>query len=268
MGLPHDSKAYLRSNTPDIEPSRSNSYTNSHYPQDYTPSLPRRRSAPSPSRSPWTPSAKMSNPTDSAVTRGSNFPPAGIAVGMLELLVYYPNHFNVAGVVERATREGWSAPLMSRVQLWARGACTKQHYERRNETVRQQISVAFRQSGTTMTAFRASLAGRPFDNTDGPQFSSLYDVSNIVPGPLASGPPFLHQLLNGVVNHPTGADAGQLTKALLFAQSQGNAYLSGLTTDDLPAIIAQQNLRSPNDAGTPDWDKRARERAEILVPKP
>ncbi|KAF2207831.1 hypothetical protein CERZMDRAFT_102099 [Cercospora zeae-maydis SCOH1-5] len=210
----------------------------------------------------------MPNPTDSAVTRGSNFPPAGIPVGMLELLVYYPNHFNVVEVVERAAREGWSAPLMSRVQLWARGMCTKQHYERRNDTMRQQISAAFRQSGTTMTAFRASPAGRPFNGTDGPQFSRLYEVGNIDLGASATGAPFLHQLLNGVVNFPTGADAGQLTKALRFAQSQGNAYLSRMTTDDLPAIIAQQNLRSPNDAATPNWDKAAHQRAEILVPKP
>ncbi|GIZ36767.1 hypothetical protein CKM354_000023400 [Cercospora kikuchii] len=208
------------------------------------------------------------NPTDSGVPKGASLPPAGNPVGILELLVFYPNHFQVIELAQRASREGWSPPMMARVQLWARDGNFSAIHGRRNDTLRQQFSAAFSAQGTTMTAYKSSAGGRPFDQTDGPNFVQLYEVANVTLGSHASGPPSLHQLTNGVVNFPVGQDAGVLTQALQWAQAQGNAALTTYTTDDLPAIIAAQGFTNPADALTPDWDKTALARALLNVPPP
>lgn len=165
--------------------------------------------------------------------------------------------------------------------------------QRREWSVRQQIrtnGIAYYDDEDW--SLRERLASTHSDSYEfdrrppGGQYIDLYDISNdsgiwdqsvggswapngdldvIVPGT-----PLL-ELVQGVIHHPTGRDAGQLTQALQWAMhpSRPPFYLQNTTIDELPNIIAAQNFRPPWEArNTARWDQEALERLNENVPDP
>ena len=86
--------------------------------------------------------------------------------------------------------------------------------------------------------------------------TATYSMSNI--------PATLDDLANGVVNHPTGEDAGILTQVIQWALANGQA--ANYTTDDVQMIADQQGFTLPAEARNFHWDVKALLRSNIPDP--
>jgi hypothetical protein len=162
---------------------------------------------------------------------------------------------------------------VAKAQLFARGPIDKAAVLRRDNALRHQFSKAGkdRSGDRHWTKVASGHRENPFAVPDHGDCLPLYDVSGWVrpAGPRPSGPPNLVQLVTGVVNWPTGRDAGPVTRALLWAKTQGPVFLRTKTSEDIPDIIAEQGFEPPRQAReTARWDVEGRFRLNIGVARP
>ncbi|KAM3418584.1 hypothetical protein BST61_g4560 [Cercospora zeina] len=93
-------------------------------------------------------------------------------------------------------------------------------------------------------------------------FESNNNVDQFNPRSHAYAPPFPNEFPNGVGQFPSDNDRGA------WRQAQGQRYLSTQTTNELAAMLAQNNLRGPSRTGTPNWDQVAEFRNRFARPAP
>lgn len=201
-------------------------------------------------------------------------------IGIMEFFTFLPNHTQWPTWLLRAYRNGWSTGAIAKAQLHARGALTRAEWTRRSNALRHQIRTAVRNKYGKTTASAMSQSGhahfQPFAQHSSGNNLDHYDVrvpvddtGDVYEPPRGQNtlpvPATLQDLVNGVVNWPTGADAGQLTQALRYAQANG---LLNQTTRDLPNIVLAQNFAPVAEASRTDWDLSAVERLNNAVAYP
>ncbi|EME85851.1 uncharacterized protein MYCFIDRAFT_82430 [Pseudocercospora fijiensis CIRAD86] len=204
-----------------------------------------------------------------------------IPMGAREILTFFPNHTQWFDVMKRLMRNHFSTEEIARAQLHARGTLTKDNRDRRDQALRHQVSTggktAYADDDWTKKRWEASSHpdSRPYTEafiTSTAPFTNIYDVTGLRPNDptrRVASAPALRDVIQSVVNWPTGEDAGPLTQALLWARRQGQTYLATHTLDDIPAIITTQGFTYPTDAtNSRAWDARARKRLNQTVPKP
>lgn len=204
-----------------------------------------------------------------------------MVIGAQELLTFFPHHTKWPTVLFRLYRHGWSTGSIAKLQLHARGNLDNAEYHRRQATLRHQLRTATINKyghGSIPSEMRQQGHAdfQPFSQHPSGNNVDLYDVRNpMEPSGDVYGPPRgqntlteparLRDVINGVVNWPTGQDAGQLTQALRYAQANG---LLQQTTRDLPGIVLQQGFVVQTDANTTQYDLRAVERLNNAVASP
>lgn len=198
-----------------------------------------------------------------------------------ELLTFFPHHTKWPTVIFRLYRNGWSTGAMAKLQLHARNLLDSAQYERRQQALRHQMrTAAINKYGPGSKMQELKQQGhvdlQPFSPHSSGNDVDLYDVRNpIEPSGDTYSPPRgqntlpeparLIDVINGVINWPTGQDAGQLTQALRYAQANG---LLQQTTRDLPGIVLQQGFVVQTQANTTQYDLRAVERLNNAVAAP
>lgn len=198
-----------------------------------------------------------------------------------EFLTFFPHHTKWPTVLFRLYRHGWSTGSIAKLQLHARGNLDNAEYQRRQATLRHQLRTATINKyghGSIPSEMRQQGHAhfQPFSQHSSGNNVDLYDVRNpMEPSGDMYEPPRgqntlteparLQDVINGVVNWPTGQDAGQLTQALRYAQANG---LLQQTTRDLPGIVLQQGFAVQTDANTTQYDLRAVERLNNAVAAP
>lgn len=167
--------------------------------------------------------------------------------------------------------------------MHARGTLTKESLTRRWDAIRQQIStggkIHYDDDEWKYTTWKASISDG--GHSDGQKFSGpertgsyidLYDPALGEPDVwepphgTASKDATLAQLVDGVINHPQGQDAGALTHLLQYGIAQGEPWLKAHTVSQLTQLIEQLGLGWPTEATTTDsWDQEVLRR---LPPNP
>ncbi|KAK4505944.1 hypothetical protein PRZ48_003909 [Zasmidium cellare] len=204
-----------------------------------------------------------------------------MVITAVEFLTFFPHHTQWPTILFRLYRNGWSTGSMAKLILYARGLLDHAELNRRSGALRHQLRTAtIKKYGEGSLPAEMRRNGHPdfvpFSAHSSGNNVDLYDVRlpiepngdryepSRAQGTLPQ-PARLQMLVNGVVNWPTGQDAGQLTQALRYAQANG---LLHLTTRDLPALVLQRGFNVQTDASTTDYDLRGLERLNNSVANP
>ncbi|KAF2160883.1 hypothetical protein M409DRAFT_28763 [Zasmidium cellare ATCC 36951] len=204
-----------------------------------------------------------------------------MVITAVEFLTFFPHHTQWPTVLFRLYRNGWSTGSMAKSMLHARGNLDRAEWDRRQAALRHQLRTAtINRYGTGSVPSDMRRNGhvdlQPFSQHSSGNNVDLYDVRNpIEPSGDVYEPPrgkntlndpaTLQNVINGIVNWPTGQDAGQLTQALQYAQANG---LLHQTTRDLPNLVLQQGFVVKTDANTMQYDLRGVERLNNAVANP
>ncbi|EME40091.1 hypothetical protein DOTSEDRAFT_28011 [Dothistroma septosporum NZE10] len=219
-----------------------------------------------------------------------NKPLPNCPIGIIELLVYFPHHTKYAENMMRLYRAGWRSAVMGQVQLHARDSLDKKELDKRNSSFRHQILTAGKKTfndqafGPSKPTYRNRRELQPACLLDyclviSSTYNPCYEGVTLSDGTLGDANPFfvntsahsmshmpatLDDLANGVVNHPTGEDAGILTQVIQWALTNGQA--ANYNTDDVQTIADQQGFVSPAEGRTFHWDVKALLRSNIPDP--
>ena len=175
-------------------------------------------------------------------------------MGARELLTLFPHHTQWPEAGLRLLRNTWTNRDIALAQLHGCGQVSVANCDKREATLRKQ-------SGKNGDAFFQLVPGtfdrKTFANLMTPV--AVYDATPYQPRRdiNISNPSTLVEIARGVLNWPSGQDAGAVTQAIQWAVANNQV---NLTTADIPQMVAQLGFVKPNDANTIDWDQRARTR--------
>ncbi|KAK4497325.1 hypothetical protein PRZ48_011775 [Zasmidium cellare] len=151
---------------------------------------------------------------------------------------------------------------MAKAQLHARGTLTADEVYRRKAALRHAIITAgrtyFGDPNFTQGGYANDPRLQPINQAAYPNGDCIdhYNGTEITTALEDVGSaPTLQQVANGVVNHPTGNDAGVLTQVIEWARAAGK--LSDYTTDDVPMLAEQLAgtwVNEPAIVHAPNWD--------------
>ncbi|KAF2169737.1 hypothetical protein M409DRAFT_52244 [Zasmidium cellare ATCC 36951] len=185
-----------------------------------------------------------------------------VALSAVEILTYFPLHLAWPAITVRLLQAGFRGPDMAKAQLHARGRLTRAEFERRKAALRHGILTAgksfFADTNFTQTGYAndprlqaivqaAYPHGDCIAHYNGAEITTTIDERNLAPN--------LQQVANGVINHPTGNDAGVLTQVIQWAAAAGQ--LANYTTDDVPMLAEQLAgtwVNEPAAVHGPNWD--------------
>ncbi|KAF7197951.1 hypothetical protein HII31_00665 [Pseudocercospora fuligena] len=220
--------------------------------------------------------------------RSAKTPLPQIVLGARELCTYFPHHARWPRYLLRLLRNDWRYKDIAKAQLYARAELTKDNLKSRDDAIRQQSltngHIYYNDNSWTMQDWFRDHHADSAPYPAGANYPHVYTpgLDQAAWGPasqntwtLAAGNVSTTQLTflemwQGVVNHPTGQDAGVLTQILHWASQQGDFYMSTHTVTDIPNIVAanQNRFVLPQEATRPDWDQRALQRLRANVPDP
>ncbi|KJX97441.1 hypothetical protein TI39_contig490g00002 [Zymoseptoria brevis] len=224
---------------------------------------------------------------ESAVPRGHPLPP--VPMSTRELAAYFPHHATYPEIMFRYHRNGWNLAQIAKAQLIARDAYDQDTFTKRAQSMRQQIGTAGNEKygihnfSASDVQWRGHPDFQPFTNQGSAAANqALYDISRANPPvlPPSSVRPLhaatLAQVANGVVEHPSGEDAGMFTAVIRWALYHGVA--DQYTTDDVMSIVnnpvnhcappsapSQRLNVLPAGASTHRWDQDCRDRVQAIA---
>ncbi|CZT19621.1 uncharacterized protein RCC_05472 [Ramularia collo-cygni] len=205
----------------------------------------------------------------------SNWPLPDVPMSAVELAVFYPHHSMWPEYLLRFFRNGWTMALVAKAQLWARGALQREEYTKRSNALRKAKKTAGDNKYGVTNFVRISTHSYPpispniSQDSSNPPFSGYAELKPFVAlnqgqqltsaqsqqqaqayNPTQCTTPFtppanitlstthptLRMVQNGIVNFPTGDDAGRFTKVILWAKE--NHTLDLYTTAHVASIAA------------------------------
>ncbi|KAH9808627.1 hypothetical protein Tdes44962_MAKER06283 [Teratosphaeria destructans] len=188
-------------------------------------------------------------------------------LGVMERAAYFPNHSGWGEPIMREMRNGWDYQHIAAAELHAHGMLNVANLKKREAAMRQR-AIKGAEEFFGIPKFEPA---KKLKSGDARMAAvTNYDASNYrAPGKFARNnwplfSPTLMQLAAGVVNPPTGQDAGIVTQAINHAVATNN---NTWTVDDVPRIAHAQNFAWPAEANGTQWDQLARQRLRAAIPR-
>ncbi|PVH97385.1 hypothetical protein DM02DRAFT_631179 [Periconia macrospinosa] len=128
-------------------------------------------------------------------------------VTAVELLTYFPKHTIWYGVADRLYRAGWTGDPIVKFVNWSRAYQTHEYISRPIVNYHQNNAQTWFASHPNVP--RTAKPSEMTDRTGGKKNIEAHDY-------------YLVDLAEGVHQHPTGSDAGCLTRAIAYAREHGD----------------------------------------------